>query len=232
MPNGQRVGVIIPAFNEEQSIALVVEGIPPVVAEVVVVDNGSTDRTAECAERSGATVLYEPRKGYGHACLKGIEHLQRRNTDVIVFLDGDFSDYPEELPGLLKPILDEGYDLVLGSRMLGVREPGAMLPQAVFGNWLASFLIRLFWGYRFTDLGPFRAVRVAALQNMSMSDPTFGWTVEMQIKAAKLSLRCKEIPVRYRKRIGRSKVTGTVSGTLRASAKILLTIAKHLFVRI
>ncbi|MBM2841998.1 MAG: hypothetical protein HW412_2526 [Bacteroidetes bacterium] len=164
--------------------------------------------------------------------LKGIDYLRSRSTDVIVFLDGDFSDYPEELPELLKPITDEGYDLVIGSRTLGVKERGAMLPQAIFGNWLASILIRLFWGYRFTDLGPFRAIRVTALEQMKMSDPTFGWTVEMQIKAAKLKLRCKEVPVRYRKRIGKSKVSGTVAGTVQASAKILFTIAKHIFIRV
>lgn len=232
IPEKQRIGVIIPALNEEHSIALVIENIPSVVDEVVVVDNGSTDHTAEYAEHSGATVLYESRKGYGYACLKGIDHLRQHSTDVIVFLDGDFSDYPEELPELLKPIADERYDLVIGSRTLGVRERGALLPQAILGNWLASILIRLFWGYRFTDLGPFRAIRVSALEQMKMSDPTFGWTVEMQIKAAKLKLRCKEVPVRYRKRIGKSKVSGTVAGTIQASAKILFTIARYIFIRV
>jgi len=226
--------VIIPAFNEEPSIASVVKAIPrPCVDEVVVVDNGSTDRTADIARTAGAVVLTEPRKGYGYACLRGIGHaVGVVGAGVIVFLDGDFSDYPEDLPDVLRPIQNEGYDLVIGSRMIGAREKGAMLPQAILGNWLAGVLIRLFWGYRFTDLGPFRAVRVDALQRMKMSDPTYGWTVEMQIKAAKLKLRCIEVPVRYRKRIGSSKVTGTLSGTVKASAKILFTIFKYIIVKV
>ena len=229
-----KVAVIIPAFNEEPSIASVVEAIPRLcVDEVVVVNNGSTDRTADVARAAGAVVLTEPRKGYGYACLRGIDHaVGVVGAGVIVFLDGDFSDYPEDLPDLLRPIQDEGYDLVIGSRMIGVREKGAMLPQAIFGNWLAGVLIRLFWGYRFTDLGPFRAVRVDALQRMKMSDPTYGWTVEMQIKAAKLKLKCIEVPVRYRKRIGSSKVTGTFSGAVKASAKILFTIFKYIVVKV
>ncbi len=228
---GQRIGVIIPAFNEEHSIALVVGHIPSLVDEVVVIDNGSEDRTAEYAKRSGATVLHESRRGYGYACLKGIDHLVKRQADIIVFLDGDFSDYPEDLPDLLRPIVEDGYDLVIGSRMLGEREPGALLPQAIVGNWVASTLIRMFWGQRFTDLGPFRAIRADALKRLKMSDPTYGWTVEMQIKAAKLKMKCAEVPVRYRKRIGQSKVTGTFSGTVKASAKILFTIFKYLFVK-
>jgi glycosyltransferase involved in cell wall biosynthesis len=232
MPEGQRIGVIIPAFNEEQSIALVLNSIPACVDDVVVVDNGSIDQTSASAALAGATVLHEPRKGYGFACLKGIEYLQRRNTDVVVFLDGDFSDYPEELPDVIKRIQEEGYDMVIGSRTLGKREPGAMLPQALFGNWLATGLIRLFWGYRFTDLGPFRAIRMSVLKRMKMMDPTFGWTVEMQIKAAKLGLKCVEVPVRYRRRIGSSKVTGTISGTIKASLKILYTIFKYIFVKV
>ena len=226
---GLRTAVVIPAFNEEPSIRHVVQAIPKTsVDEIIVINNGSTDRTAEVALDAGATVLAEPRRGYGFACLRGIEHAIENGAEVIVFLDGDFSDYPEDLPTLLQAI-DEGYDLVIGSRLLGTREQGSLLPQAIFGNWLATFLIRLFWGYRFTDLGPFRAVRVHALKCMKMSDPTFGWTVEMQIKAAKLGLRCTEVPVRYRKRIGSSKVTGTVSGTVKASAKILFVIFKFLF---
>jgi len=229
----RRVSVVIPAFNEETSIASVVNAIPRVlVSEIIVVNNGSTDRTVEAAATAGATVLTEPRKGYGHACLKGIAFAVNTGADVLVFLDGDFSDYPEDLPDLLRPIEEEGFDMVIGSRMIGKREPGAMLPQAIFGNWLAGVLIRLFWGYRFTDLGPFRAIRVDALQRMKMSDPTYGWTVEMQIKAAKLKLKCTEVPVRYRKRIGASKVTGTLSGTINASVKILCTIFKYLFVKV
>jgi len=226
-----RIAVVIPAFNEEESIGHVVGGIPRShVSETIVVNNGSTDGTAEVALSSGATVLTELRRGYGYACLLGIDHAVRSGADIIVFLDGDFSDYPEELSAILRPITEEGYDMVIGSRMSGAREPGALLPQAIFGNWLAGFLIRMFWGYRFTDLGPFRAVTVEALQKMRMSDPTYGWTVEMQIKAAKLKLKCTEVPVRYRRRIGTSKVTGTIPGTIKASTKILFTIFKYLFV--
>ena len=225
--------VIIPALNEESSIAQVIRSIPEsAAAEIIVVDNGSTDNTAQVAYEAGATVLTELRRGYGQACLLGIARALRNKADIVAFLDGDYSDYPEELPDILRPIQEAGYDMVIGSRMIGRRERGALLPQALFGNWLASSLIRLFWGYRFTDLGPFRAVRVDALQRMNMSDPTYGWTVEMQIKAAKLKLRCKEVPVRYRKRIGTSKVTGTVSGTIKASVKILYTIFKYLWVKV
>ena len=226
------VAVVIPALNEEESIGNVIRAIPRnTVSEIIVVDNGSADATAKAAREAGATVLVEPRKGYGRACLCGIGHALLRNPDVIVFLDGDFSDYPEELPSILGPIAEEGCDLVIGSRMLGVREPGAMLPQALIGNAIAVFLIRLLWGTTFTDLGPFRAVRTDVLRRMAMSEPTFGWTIEMQIKAAKLGLSVKEVPVRYRKRIGRSKVTGTLKGTLLASARILATIIRFLFVQ-
>jgi glycosyltransferase involved in cell wall biosynthesis len=222
--------VIIPAFNEERSIGHVLGSIPRgAVSEIIVVDNGSTDRTSAVARDAGATVLLEPRRGYGHACLRGIAHARTKQPAIVAFLDGDFSDYPEELPLLLAPIEEEGYDLVIGSRMKGEREPGAMLPQAVVGNVIATFLIRLFWGYRFTDLGPFRAVRSGALERMRMNDPTYGWTVDMQIKAARLDLRCTEVPVRYRKRVGDSKVTGTLAGTVKASLKIPYTIFKYLF---
>ena len=227
-----RIGVVIPAHNEEQSIALVLKAIPSFVDDIVVVNNGSADSTVKRARGAGATVLDEPRRGYGFACLKGIDYLTDQHADIIVFLDGDFSDYPQEMPHLLKPVVEDGCDLVIGSRMLGKREPGALLPQAIFGNWLASALIRLFWGYRFTDLGPFRAIRADALRQLNMSDGTYGWTAEMQIKAAKLELNCSEVPVRYRKRIGRSKVTGTLAGTIKASAKILYTIFKHVFVKV
>lgn len=228
-----RVAVVIPALNEEASIGLVIQAIPrPPVAEIIVVDNGSTDRTETVARDGGAIVFFEPNKGYGYACLAGIRHAVENGADIIVFLDGDFSDYPEDLPELVRPIIEQGYDMVIGSRMIGKRERGALLPQALFGNWLACTLIRLFWGYRFTDLGPFRAIRTEALQRMAMCDPTFGWTVEMQIKAAKLNLKSTEVPVRYRKRIGTSKVTGTISGTVKASVKILYTIFKYLLVKV
>ncbi len=202
------------------------------VSEVIVVDNGSRDNTADVARAAGATVLRESRRGYGYACLTGIAHAMKNDPDIIAFVDGDMSDHPEELDEIIRPIIEGGYDLVIGSRMKGERTRGAMLPQAIFGNKLACFLIRLFWGYTFTDLGPFRAVKTSALQKMNMSDPTFGWTVEMQVKAAKLKLKCTEVPVRYRKRIGTSKVTGTISGTVNASVKILYTIFKYLFVRV
>ena len=232
MMHTYHTAVVIPAYNEESSIAKVIHAIPhDKVSEVIVVDNGSGDRTAEVAEAAGATVVSESRKGYGYACLTGIARAMTRAPSVIVFLDGDYSDFPEDLPAVVRPIHDDGYDLVIGSRMIGEREAGAMLPQALFGNWLATRLIRLFWGERFTDLGPFRAIRSDALARLQMTDTTFGWTVEMQIKAAKLGLRCTEVPVRYRKRIGSSKVSGTVSGTLKASYKILYTIFKHVVVK-
>jgi glycosyltransferase involved in cell wall biosynthesis len=183
-----RVAVVIPALNEESSIDRVIHAIPrPLVAEIIVVDNGSTDGTAAVARESGAIVLFESRKGYGYACLAGIDYAVNNGAEIIVFFDGDFSDYPEELPMLVQPIIEQGYDMVIGSRIIGARENGAMLPQALFGNWLACTLIRL------TDLGPFRAIRIDALQKMAMSDPTFGWTVEMQIIAARFQLKSTEV---------------------------------------
>lgn len=223
--------VIIPAFNEEKSIALVLDDIPQsAVREVIVCNNASTDNTAEAARRSGATVLTENRKGYGSACLKGITYLKNKppaeQPDVVVFLDGDYSDHPEQLPALVRPIEREDCDLVIGSRALGELEQGAMQPQQVFGNWLATTLIRLFYTYQFTDLGPFRAIKWTSLQEIDMKDPDFGWTVEMQVKAAKHGLKCTEVPVRYRRRIGVSKVSGTIRGTILAGHKILWTIFK------
>jgi glycosyltransferase involved in cell wall biosynthesis len=222
---------VIPALNEEQSIDSVVRAIPNIVDDVIVVDNGSTDRTAESARNAGATVVSQPRRGYGFACLKGIAALKERASDIVVFLDGDFSDYPEELTSLVDPIVEGRAEFVVGSRMSGKRPKGALLPQAVFGNWLATTLLRLFWSVRYTDLGPFRAISMSCLDRMHMIEGTFGWTVEMQIKAAKLGLRILELPVRYRKRVGTSKVTGTLSGTLRASYGILATIVRHACVR-
>jgi glycosyltransferase involved in cell wall biosynthesis len=218
-----RVGVVIPALNEERSLPLVLAALPrSLVEEIVVVDNGSSDRTAAVAVDGGARVIHEPRRGYGSACLAGIAALS--DVDVVAFVDADYSDHPEELALLLEPILTDRADLVIGSRMVGEREPGALLPQALFGNWLATRLIRLFWGVTFTDLGPFRAIRATSLTALQMQDRDYGWTVEMQVKAAQAHLRCVEVPVRYRKRVGRSKITGTVMGTIRASHKILATI--------
>jgi hypothetical protein len=225
-----RILVIIPAFNEARSIGKVVGDIPPgLVQEVVVVNNASTDETEANARAAGATVLREDRRGYGWACLCGIAYARTRQPDVVVFLDGDYSDHPEEMAALVEPIRRGEADFVIGSRMIGVREPGAMLPQAVFGNRLACFLMQMCWGARFTDLGPFRAIRFPALLALGMEDQTFGWTIEMQIKAVLAGLRYTEVPVSYRRRVGVSKITGTVSGTLRASYKILWTIARYGF---
>ena len=221
--------VIIPAFNESKSIGNVIGDIPRGIAnKILVIDNGSTDDTATAAGTAGATVLHEPRKGYGNACLKGLDHLKSfaKPDDIIVFLDGDYSDYPEEMTKILQPIIDDQFDLVIGARHH--RQSGAMLPQQLFGNWLATRLIRHFYDVRFTDLGPFRAIRWSALQQIKMQDKTYGWTVEMQVKAARSNLRCHEVPVSYRRRIGVSKVSGTVKGTILAGYKILLTIFKNL----
>lgn len=218
-----RVSLVIPALNEEDSLPLVLDALPSgVLHEIVVADNGSTDRTAEVARARGARVIAESQRGYGSACLAGIAALD--DPDIVAFLDGDFSDDPSELPAVLGPILAGHADLVIGSRMTGPREPGALLPQALFGNWLATALIRLFWGERFTDLGPFRAIRADSLRALEMADRDFGWTVEMQVKAARRGLRCTEVPVSYRRRVGRSKITGTIRGTVLASHKILATI--------
>lgn len=219
------VSVIIPAFNEELAIGKVLGDIPRFVQQVLVVDNGSTDATAAVARQMGATVICEERRGYGQACLSGIARLE--GADIVVFLDGDYSDHPDEMPSLIEPIVAGRADMVIGSRTLGQRERGALLPQARFGNWLSTRLIRLFFAVSFTDLGPFRAIRYDALARLHMRDRDFGWTVEMQVKAARLGLRCCEVPVRYRRRIGNSKITGTLSGTLRAGHKILWTIFRY-----
>jgi len=227
-----KIFIIIPAINEEQSIAKVINDIPKkAVTEIIVVDNGSSDNTMSEAESAGATVLKENERGYGAACLKGIQYINNKKTDsddIIVFLDGDYSDYPGQMTKVIKPITEENYDMVIGSRILGRKsgtvEDGALLPQAVFGNWLSTRLIKLIWNYSYTDLGPFRAVKISALKKMKMTDRNYGWTVEMQIKAAKLKLKCTEVSVSYRKRIGISKVTGTISGSVKAGFKILWVI--------
>lgn len=227
--NGKRIVVIIPAFNEENGIGQVLSEIPKdLVEEVVVVNNASTDDTEKIARDAGATVLREEIPGYGRACLKGIEYVRQNPPDVVVFLDADHSDYPEEMTSVVEPILDQNADLVIGSRALGNREKGSMTPQQVFGNWLATGLLKLFYNVRFTDLGPFRAIRFDKLMAIDMQDKTYGWTVEMQLKAAKMNMNCVEVPVRYRKRIGFSKISGTIKGTVMAGYKILYTIFKYL----
>lgn len=224
-----RISVIIPAFNEEQAIGKVIKDIPKSVQEIIVVNNGSIDNTALVAQKAGATVLTEPRKGYGYACLKGIEHIgkQSEKTDIVVFLDGDYSDYPEELSKLIKPIVNDNIDFVIGSRVKRLREGGAMTPQQVFGNWLATSLMNKVFDANYTDLGPFRAITYDKLLAINMQDKTYGWTVEMQLKALKHKLKYIEIPVRYKCRIGESKVSGTVKGTIMAGYKILGWILKY-----
>lgn len=223
------VKVIIPAYNEEDSIAKVINDIPLFVDEIIVVSNNSTDATEENAKEAGATVLVETQKGYGYACLKGMDHIakQENKPDIVVFLDGDYSDYPEQLTEVIAPILNNNLDLVIGARIKSLRETSAMTPQQVFGNWLACFLMKLFFGARFTDLGPFRAITYQKLLDLNMEDKTYGWTVEMQLKALKKKYNYTEVPVKYRNRIGVSKVSGTVKGTIFAGVKILSWIFKY-----
>ncbi|WP_435623561.1 glycosyltransferase family 2 protein [Flagellimonas sp.] len=223
------IRVIIPAVNEGDSIAKVVEEIPDSVSEIIVVNNGSTDDTVENAEKAGATVLTENRKGYGYACLNGMEYVdkQSKKPDIIVFIDGDYSDYPEELDKIVAPILENDIDFVVGARKKSLREPGSMTPQQVFGNQLATFLMRLFFGAKFTDLGPFRAIKYEKLKALEMEDKTYGWTVEMQLKILRKKMSYIEVPVRYKQRIGVSKVSGTVKGTIFAGVKILGWIFKY-----
>lgn len=225
------IKAVIPAFNEENGIGSVIIEIPDgLVDEVVVVNNASTDQTEKVARQSGATVLVENRMGYGRACLKGIQYISEQEVkpDIVVFIDADYSDYPEEMPLLVDPILNEGFDLVIGSRALGQKEVGSMTPQQVFGNWLATTLLKLLYGVKFTDLGPFRAIKYDKLMELDMQDKTYGWTVEMQLKAAKAGFSCTEVAVNYRRRIGFSKISGTVKGTLMAGYKIIWTIFKYL----
>lgn len=223
------IKVIIPAYNEAESIAKVIQDIPKIVNEIVVVNNNSTDKTEENAKKAGATVLTETRKGYGYACLKGLEYLtnQSPQPDIVVFLDGDYSDYPEELTKVVAPIIEHDIDLVIGARVKHLREAHSMTPQQVFGNWLATYLMKLFFNAKFSDLGPFRAIKFKKLLNLQMVDTTYGWTVEMQLKALRHKLTYKEVSVSYKKRIGVSKVSGTIKGTIFAGAKIISWILKY-----
>jgi glycosyltransferase involved in cell wall biosynthesis len=220
-----RVAVIIHALNEAEALPHVLAAIPSWVSHIVVADNGSTDDTAEVARHLGAIVVSEPRRGYGSACLRALAALPP--VDIVVFLDGDASDDPTEMAVIVAPIAAGTADFVLGSRVLGNRDKGALTPQQVFGNWLACTLIRLMWGIHFTDLGPFRAIRRDVLDRLHMADPDYGWTVEMQVRAAQHRLVCQEVPVRYRRRIGRSKVSGTIRGVIGAGTKILYVIFRE-----
>jgi len=226
-----KIKVIIPAFNEEKSIAKVIAEIPDFVEEVIVVNNNSTDQTVDAASKAGATVLTEKRKGYGYACLKGIDYLSQndKTPDILVFLDGDFSDFPQELTKVIQPILDQKADFVVGSRIKELRERGSLTPQQIFGNWLACFLMKVLYTSRFTDLGPFRAIKWNTLENLKMRDKTYGWTIEMQLKVLRQKIAYQEVPVSYKKRIGVSKVSGTVKGTIFAGMKIIGWIFKHYF---
>ncbi|WP_297763650.1 glycosyltransferase family 2 protein [uncultured Muriicola sp.] len=221
--------VIIPAYNEAQSIGQVISEIPDLVSEIIVVNNNSTDNTAAVASAAGATVLFEERMGYGYACLKGINYADKRSKtpQIIVFMDGDYSDFPEDLHKVIEPILAGEADFVIGARDKALREEGSMTPQQVFGNWLATFLMKLLFKAKFSDLGPFRAIRYEQLIALEMEDKTYGWTVEMQLKVLKKKIAYTEVPVRYKKRIGISKVSGTVKGSIFAGIKILGWIFKY-----
>ena len=223
------IKVIIHAFNEEKSIVKVIAEIPDLVEEIVVVNNNSTDQTVQVSTKAGATVLTEKSKGYGYACLKGIDYLSQKDKtpEILVFLDGDFSDFPQELTKVIQPILDDKADFVVGARVKELRESGSLTPQQVFGNWLACFLMKILYQSSFTDLGPFRAIRWDTLENLKMSDKTYGWTIEMQLKVLRQKISYQEVPVSYKKRIGVSKVSGTVKGTIFAGVKIIGWIFKH-----
>ena len=225
------IKVIIPAYNEEKSIIKVIQDIPSVVDEIIIVDNNSSDQTAKNAQQAGAKVLTEIKKGYGNACLKGISYVksQTHQTDIIVFLDGDFSDYPEELTKLIAPIINDNIDFVIGARVSEFREKGSMTRPQIFGNWLATTLMSLLFNSKFTDLGPFRAIKYHKLLALKMEDKTYGWTVEMQLKALKNNYSYIEIPVKYRNRIGVSKVSGTIKGAIFAGVNILYWIFKYSF---
>ena len=224
------ISVVIPAFNEEKSIGKVISEIDKtIVKHIIVVNNNSTDKTHEIAKRHGAIVVFEKKKGYGYACLKGIEKTKELNTDIIVFMDGDYSDFPTEIKNIISPILHEEIDFVIGSRTIGEREKGSLTVQQIFGNWLATRLIKLFYRKSYTDLGPFRAIKATVLEDLKMRDKTYGWTIEMQIKIIIKKYKFKEIPVNYRNRIGVSKVSGTIKGTIFAGIKIIFAVFRYRF---
>lgn len=227
----QIIKVIIPAFNEVDSIGKVIHDIPGIVSEVIVVSNASTDETEARALEAGATVLHESKKGYGFACLKAMDYIANTqpHPDIVVFIDGDYSDYPEQLEEIIAPIIDNDLDFVIGARVKALREAGSMTMPQIFGNWLATSLMRLFFRSKFTDLGPFRAIKYHKLVDLAMEDKTYGWTVEMQLKALRRKYTYTEVPVKYRNRIGVSKVSGTVKGAIFAGIKILSWIFKYSF---
>lgn len=224
--SGHKITAIIPALNEEESLPKVINDLPSMIDEIIVCDNGSTDNTSDAASDAGAIVVCKPERGYGAACLKAFEAVAS-DTSILLYIDGDYSDYPAEAESIIKPIVDDNYDMVIGSRMLTRKNHNAIPPAAVFGNWLTSNLIKLIWGVRFTDIGPFRAIRYSAYKSLNMRDRNFGWTTEMQVKAVKRGFKCLEVPVSYRKRIGTSKVSGTISGSVRAGIKFLWIIFRE-----
>ncbi|MGY5354697.1 glycosyltransferase family 2 protein [Wenyingzhuangia sp. IMCC45467] len=227
-----KVAVIIPAYNEEQAIAHVIHDIPKNIVDcLIVINNNSTDNTQYVAQNAGATVLLEKERGYGYACLKGLNYIAMNNInpDIVVFLDGDYSDYPEEIINLINPIIQQDYDFVLGARTSTGREKNSMTPQQIFGNWLATSLMKIMFNATFTDLGPFRAIKYSSLLKLNMQDKTYGWTIEMQLKVLKQKMTYFEVPVKYKKRIGVSKVSGTIKGTIFAGIKILSWIFKYSF---
>lgn len=230
MREDPKIVAIIPALNEEASIGKVIAELPDIVGAVIVCDNGSTDRTVQVATDAGAMVVTEPERGYGAACLKAV-FAAPDSTDILLFIDGDYSDFPQEAVDIVRPIIEDQADMVIGSRMMTRKNHHALPPVAAFGNWLTSWLIRLRWGVKFTDIGPFRAIRFDSYRRLDMRDRDFGWTTEMQVKAVKRKLRCVEIPVSYRSRIGTSKISGTISGSVRAGVKFLWIILREAVTR-
>jgi len=226
--NNKKISVIIPTYNEEKSLPKVLNDIPKdIVDDIIVVDNRSTDRSAAIAASHGARVIKENKRGYGNACLKGLQALKA--TDIVVILDADYSDYPDKMKNLLRPIANNEADFVLGSRVLGRREQGAIPPIALWGNKLTTFLIKIFTGFTFTDMSPFRAIKYESILKLKMTDPNYGWNVEMQMKAVEHKLKIKEIPADYRCRIGKSKISGSLIGGTKAGIKIIYAVFKYAF---